>query len=285
MKQKKGFKATYTKEAERINAKYDLDERYYKCAVRLNNCKTERQRRIVGDVPYPDLERAQAFYFSYFTIDGVEVFNAFISDFLCHFPDHIPTYIKGFKKGEKHFNKTYKVKIPTPDQVKVISDLYNNKLKGNILSIPLIYNTENIEESGFENGMLSAYSRFESDYKAQFEELFLQPHQTKKPLELADYLHNEQYGGKLPLIADKFKNSTGKEMATAIYLMDKMGILKYEYNSKTKGRKQLAEALNPKVKMNGVNKYFESNTSKSTIQEKDMETLQEWFSGLVVYSG
>lgn len=107
-----------------------------------------------------------------------------------------------------------------------------------------------------------------------------QPQQNEKPLELTDFLHNEQYRDKLPMIAKRFKNAKGKEMATVIYLMDRMDILKYEYGSKTKGRKQLAELLNPIVKMNGVSKYFRPNTKETNVLEADLKTLREWLSGL-----
>jgi len=114
----------------------------------------------------------------------------------------------------------------------------------------------------------------------EFLEDKLKPKTNKKPLNLKDFLADEKYIDKLPQIAEKFKNSIGAEMAKAVFILQNEGVFTYDYNSKTKGRKQLVEILNPNAKMNGVNKWFVPNTIETIFSQDDLTNIKKWFSGL-----
>lgn len=107
-----------------------------------------------------------------------------------------------------------------------------------------------------------------------------QPQQTKKPLELADFLHNEQYRDKLPQIADKFKNSTGKEMATAISAL--LGMEVFAHGNRE--RKKLVKALNPNLNDTNIkliNNYLNpNNSSGKTLDDTEVQKIEEWLSSL-----
>ena len=178
---KKGFTSEYKKSGRSIIATYKLDVSYYKATIRLHNSLTEYSRTNLIDVPYED----QCSIYSSCTILKGEnfdckVFNPFVADFLENYFDFLEPYEVGYKKGMKHFNKTYKVKAPNPEQIKLISNLYNEKFKNIILSLSKVLNIESIEQIGFKNGILSAYA----DYEESYLELFLNtlpPQQGEKP--------------------------------------------------------------------------------------------------------
>jgi len=201
--------------------------------------------------------------------------------------DNIKAELPGFVEVLKEYLKENNITSFNMDWVlNMTPKSVRNKLKKiqeakDELEFPIWENkvTQTIKQAS-EEELLYYAVRMYLDLKDHPFALIPEPQQVKKHIELSDFLYTEEHRDKLPKIKERFKNSIGKEMAIAIYLLNKNKILTYEYGSKTKGRKQLVEALNANVKMNGVNKHFISNTEDLNIGDKDIKALEEWLSGL-----
>lgn len=151
-------------------------------------------------------------------------------------------------------------------QLSINNESYKTKYKG--FTAPYLLDIRLLIEY---RKLIKFLEEYESDTKDR----------TKVNLDLKDFLVNPLDEDKLPKIKQKFENSTGKSMAIAIYLLRKLNILTYEINSKTKGRKNLAELLNPNIKMNGVNMFFEPGTYElKNAFDDDLDPIKKWLNSL-----
>lgn len=101
----------------------------------------------------------------------------------------------------------------------------------------------------------------------------------KEPLELSEFLHDEQFRYKLPAIADKIKTYDGKKMATAIYALLEMGVLVHG----NKELKKLAITINPNLTttdIGSIRNYLNPNESSKILDDGEIESFKIWVSSL-----
>lgn len=105
------------------------------------------------------------------------------------------------------------------------------------------------------------------------------PQKEEKPIELSDFLNNEEYRDKLPLIVKKIGSYTGKKMATAIGALLEMKVLVH-------GRrefKDLATTINPKLTSTNlglIRSYLNPNEPNKVLDDDEIERFKRWVSSL-----
>jgi hypothetical protein len=90
----------------------------------------------------------------------------------------------------------------------------------------------------------------------------IKPDEVKK--ELKDFFNSDIKPETIKLIEDKFRTLIGKRLAYLIYLLDvEFDMINYSLKSNNNSRKHFVESLkNEKIKMQGVNYYFTTYTTK-----------------------
>lgn len=162
-REKEELKATYSDYTlpgfeKSILAEYDFGAKYRIYISHLHLSTTEMQRRATSNI----------FAMCYSLHDGVKIYNAFLYHFLYHYPEYLNDYKDGFQKGYASFTEKYSVRLPTLNQIALLSNIYNTRFKNCTEVIQSIYNADNVRKAGIENGLLAAYAEYEHDYKHLF---------------------------------------------------------------------------------------------------------------------
>lgn len=263
-----------------------------------NNFLGSDLQRIANGNPLPIKSTIDDADIYYYNADLFGLFclpNSFFDKWEVSVLDYERAYKDGFIKGLEHLKNeeeislsAYRNKNEKDEVIKQLRNILferefvrNHKgLLSVIKTTQLIWTYKNLYEVGYNNGIIYSIDVFSNKVGEQIHKEL--SNNTKEPeqLKLSDFLHDSTHFDKLEKIKEKFQNSKGKEMASALYFLHKMNILNYEINSHSKGRENLAKLLNPEIKMSGVNKYFITGENKLTYREEDFTHLKEWLSGL-----
>lgn len=135
-------------------------------------------------------------------VKNITIFNPFIFNFLTENPSYLQCFYEGHIKGKKEFKKTYFIKYPNEQQIKVITRKFNDDFKKTILFGQGFFNESNVTMAGFQNGILTAYWLFENSFLEN---------------------KNQQTEVAPPQPIDKEQNRTKKVIAETFENMDKKG--------------------------------------------------------------
>lgn len=198
---------------------------------------------------------------------------------ISHYEEVFEKILKEFEKEEPDFGCWFFRFRMIPKSILESND-YSIENKKYVLKQMYLTLKEHNDSIHF-NDLINEFFLLLEPYKEISDFVFKTNEKDKVDLYLKDFLVNPPNEYKLPEIQQKFNKAKGKEMANAIYLLRHLGILTYDINSKTKGRKNLAELLNPNIKMNGVNMFFEPGTYElKNAFDDDLDPIKKWLNSL-----
>lgn len=141
---------------ESISQGYPIWWREFEEIINEANTLSDLNSRLMGSkTPFGLLPRL---------VESITVFNPFIFDFLTNNPDYLQCFYNGHIEGKKEFKKTYFIKYPNEQQIKVITRKFNDEFKETILLGQGFFNESNVTMAGFQNGILTAYWLFENSF-------------------------------------------------------------------------------------------------------------------------
>lgn len=259
----------------------------------VRQSKTEKQRiermgfelvKQSGKKPYnPSKCLSNSF------IGDIVIYNPQIAEYLVNNKDAIEQFAEAHKKGLKHFKKTYWVKLPSQNQIQILSEKYNNDWKNFITGWNGVWNEDVIKNTGFNNGILAGYANFERAYQDEFENAISE---SSKPWQFdggdpqKSIKGDEKHGsiqlpkgfekftikdGDKPLILkiyDLYKDIKGKDMAILIYVLHKEGILIYKKRANN-SRKALMQCFNPKIEDDSKERRYFNTAEDNALYTRD----------------